>query len=213
MRTKVSELTPTSISNLIAWWDASEGVTTSSGFVSNWFDKIGSKDAAQSNSSYRPLYSSSSSNLNSNPSIIFDGLNDYLVYNNEIQVTPDFTYIIVCHPTDNSIEMRLSSWIYNNPPQFFMPLRLYTNSTSSGFARVDNAGQITPQLSSWSINNTYVFSTTYEENVEFIHYRDKNKSVAKSVTSDWQDGGANSTGIFPIGTNRNTDNNLSLIHI
>lgn len=66
---------PTNLgSSLLGWWDASHGVTHSSGSVSAWVDRVGSYSAAEATN--QPTYSATS--FNGGPGITFDGTDDLL---------------------------------------------------------------------------------------------------------------------------------------
>jgi hypothetical protein len=60
--------------SLLGWWDASHGVTHSSGAVSAWADKIGPYSAEEATN--QPVFSATS--FNGGPGITFDGSNDLL---------------------------------------------------------------------------------------------------------------------------------------
>jgi hypothetical protein len=64
-------------SALVAWWDASYGITESGGLVSSWKDRIGQYDIAQSSGSLKPVYSATA--INGQPGVTFDGVDDYMV--------------------------------------------------------------------------------------------------------------------------------------
>lgn len=61
---------------IVAWWDASFGVTSSGGVVGAWLDRVGSNSASQATGSLKPSYSLTS--LNGYPGISTDGADDYL---------------------------------------------------------------------------------------------------------------------------------------
>lgn len=72
------------------------GNPANSGVVSSWGDRSGnSNNLSQSNATNQPLFDSSSSNLNSKPSVVFDGSNDFLNLTNSITLTADFSMLVV----------------------------------------------------------------------------------------------------------------------
>lgn len=72
-----------------------------SGVVSSWGDRSGnSNNLSQSNATNQPLFDSSSSNLNSKPSVVFDGSNDFLNLTDSITLTADFSMLVVLKNVD-----------------------------------------------------------------------------------------------------------------
>lgn len=63
-------------SDLIAWWDASFGLSLSSGKVTAWADRVHAYILAQSVDANRPAYSATS--FNGGPGVTADGTTDYL---------------------------------------------------------------------------------------------------------------------------------------
>ena len=68
--------TPTDVTGLTLWLDASEGITKDgSNLVSQWDDQSGnSNNVAQSTASFKPVWTDSE--LNGLPAVVFDGSND-----------------------------------------------------------------------------------------------------------------------------------------
>ena len=67
---------PLDISNIIAWWDAGQNVSTITGDVDQWDDQsVNANNLVQSIVTDRPFYDTGS---DTTPFIQFDGLNDYL---------------------------------------------------------------------------------------------------------------------------------------
>lgn len=69
--------TPANFTDVQYWWTADSGVTTDTGGVSSWLDKINSFEFEQPTSGNRPSYGTSS-NLNGQNVITFNGTSDYL---------------------------------------------------------------------------------------------------------------------------------------
>lgn len=63
-------------SSLLAWWDASSGVTVTGSGVSAWVDRKGGLSLAQATDAARPAYSPTS--FNGFAGLTFDGTADYL---------------------------------------------------------------------------------------------------------------------------------------
>jgi hypothetical protein len=83
-----------SISNLLADFDATTNVTTSSGKVSNWVDKISSISASQSTAANQP--SLTNNFINTYPAIDFGSVNNsILITNNSQTTTSDLTLFFV----------------------------------------------------------------------------------------------------------------------
>jgi hypothetical protein len=71
------EWTPLALgSNLLAWWDASQGVTLSGSEVTAWEDRKGGSSVSQATSASRPLFSATG--FNGAPCLTFDGTDDNL---------------------------------------------------------------------------------------------------------------------------------------
>ena len=70
---------PRSISGLASWWDASDAstITTVSGAVSEWRDKVGSRHLIQNTALSRPTYTANY--YQGLPAVDFDGSNDSMV--------------------------------------------------------------------------------------------------------------------------------------
>lgn len=68
--------------DLLAWWDASEGVSLSGTAVTAWVDKKSGYSAAQGTGASQPTYSATG--FNGAPCVISDGTDDYL----EIATSP-----------------------------------------------------------------------------------------------------------------------------
>ena len=84
---------PSDIPGLLWWFDASDTgtITEALGVVSQWDDKAGSNDVSQGTEANRPT----TSTINGNASILFDGSNDVLFNNSVNLATPDSTFFLV----------------------------------------------------------------------------------------------------------------------
>jgi len=81
--------TPAELPNKALWLDAADAasVVLNGAAVSQWNDKSGNgRNVAQANATYKPNYATAS--LNGNPSITFDGSDDYLIGNVPDSVFP-----------------------------------------------------------------------------------------------------------------------------
>jgi hypothetical protein len=71
------------VTGLYTWYRGDKGVTLGTG-VSNWADQSASgKDAAQATAASQPVYNTTTNLINFNPSLTFDGTNDWL-FNNTV---------------------------------------------------------------------------------------------------------------------------------
>lgn len=71
------EWVPTDLGDsLIAWWDASEGVSLSGSQVTAWADRKSGHSVTQGTAAARPLWSATS--FGGKPSLTFDGIDDLL---------------------------------------------------------------------------------------------------------------------------------------
>lgn len=68
--------------NTLAWWDSSQGVSTSSSSVTSWIDRKSGYNAVQGTSASQPTFSVTS--FNGAPGITSDGTDDFL----EIETSP-----------------------------------------------------------------------------------------------------------------------------
>ncbi len=74
-----AQLIPNSLSNLSLWLKSDIGVTLNGSTVSSWNDQSGNGfNAIQNTVANQPLFISTDNNLNSYPSLKFDGVNDLL---------------------------------------------------------------------------------------------------------------------------------------
>lgn len=97
------------MSGAAIWFDSSEGVTLgASGEVLNWYDRISSVSAT-SNSGEAPLFK--------NDSIIFDGINDSMVYYHSLTGKSTIS-IIVNAKTDMKSTDYLSNYKINNSARY-----------------------------------------------------------------------------------------------
>jgi hypothetical protein len=65
--------------SLLAWWDASYGVTVTGAGVSSWLDRVHQYDVVQTTDAARPAYSATG--FNGAPGLTFDGTDDRLTLN------------------------------------------------------------------------------------------------------------------------------------
>ena len=71
---------PSDISGLQLWLDAGHGITQNDGYVSTWTDRSGNENnAIQATAENQPLLVASG--LNGEPTLSFDGVNDYVSFN------------------------------------------------------------------------------------------------------------------------------------
>lgn len=122
-----SPFSPLDISGCVLWLDGSDGSTLPNDPVDTWLDKSGlSNDALQPASSQRPVKATWP--FNSNSSLLFDGIDDYLTLANPItlQLSSDFTLFTVSRITtntaQNSIYAKQSAYFHTRTfsvPDFF----------------------------------------------------------------------------------------------
>ncbi|HTM77999.1 MAG TPA: hypothetical protein VL133_10260, partial [Devosia sp.] len=62
--------------SLLAWWDASQGVSLSGSQVTAWADRKSGYSVAQGTGAARPLWSATS--FGGKPGLTFDGIDDLL---------------------------------------------------------------------------------------------------------------------------------------
>lgn len=73
------DFSPSDISNLIAWYDASVGITLNGSDISQWDDQSGNANhVAQSTAANQPFFNSSNSNFNNQATVDFDGAQEHL---------------------------------------------------------------------------------------------------------------------------------------
>jgi len=123
------------VSNMFAWWDASENITYDSGnIVTTWVDKVNGWSLTKEGS---PEYVSSWKN--SKPAVYFDGVDDDL-YLDHTETGTSWTVFLVASVDDTYTDIKVLSYnasqteigVSRNPSQFFMgestntPLGTYT---------------------------------------------------------------------------------------
>jgi len=70
---------PSDIASIHAWYDAGVGITTNgSGDVTNWSDSVSANDLSQSDSAQMPSFTLSDANFNNEPSVNFDGVDEWM---------------------------------------------------------------------------------------------------------------------------------------
>ena len=62
--------------SLLAWWDASTGVTVTGAGVSSWVDRVGGYDLVQATDAARPTYSATG--FNGDPALDFNGTSHFM---------------------------------------------------------------------------------------------------------------------------------------
>jgi len=201
------DTTPDSISNLIAWWETDSGVTQSSGVVTSWIDQMSSRDLVQSFSTYRPLFSSSVSALNNKPAIDFDGSNDRLEYLDTIDHGSDVTFIIALYPHTQSAEMRPWGIEFDTDPRFFIPVRLFSDGTSTTYANHTGVDQSAAPSGNWSVNTGYMFTGVISEGSSITNWRNTTEG-ANTTTSGTFSGSGNPGELFRVGCNRSASGNF-----
>ena len=98
---KITYFNPKNISGLTVWLDPTVGCTLNSGTISQINDQsIVGNNAIQVNTSQQPLFVISDSLINNQPSIKFDGVNDFLdiADNSTIDFTSEFTTFTLIKP-------------------------------------------------------------------------------------------------------------------
>jgi len=123
--------------SLINGYDTA-GNPAHSGVVSSWGDRSGnSNNLSQSNATNQPLFDSSSSNLNSKPSVVFDGSNDFLNLTDSITLTADFSMLVALKNVDANKAVAFGHAVtYTN-----VPWHRHINGSDYVFAA--NSGAIT----------------------------------------------------------------------
>lgn len=85
--TSIPNIVPNEISGLNLWLRADSNVNITNNLVSGWNDISGNNnDFSTSNSLYNPLYIPSNLTINNHPSIEFDGIDDFLISDNSINL-------------------------------------------------------------------------------------------------------------------------------
>lgn len=198
-----TDFSPTSISNLIAWWDASSLVTLSGSNVVSWEDKVGGRVVSQSNTSERPVFVSNA--INSNPAIEFDGSNDNLQEFDSIKFGNSITFIVICEAQSNSSEMRSVGFAGQTRDYLFIPSRFYPDLTTVFYARHDGNQQSNAPSGNWALNTPYMFTGVSVEGVSTDHFRNKIKATPTVIPigSNYTIGPAIDQ--YAIGSNREGD--------
>lgn len=81
----------TDMSDVSIWFDANSGVMLEDGYVSQWIDRVNGVKAIADGSG-RPIYSGSEISDN-NGAVLFDGIDDYFTYTNDLNGKQNLTFI------------------------------------------------------------------------------------------------------------------------
>ena len=198
------EFTPNSISNLIAWWDASSLVTLSGSSVVSWEDKIGGRIVSQGNSIERPNFVSSA--INSNPAIEFDGINDNLQESDSIKFDNAISFIVICEPQSNASEMRSVGFEGQTRDYLFIPFRFYSDLTTGFYSRHSGNDESNNPSGNWAVNTVYMFTGISVEGTSTDHFRNKTKSVTVTPIGSNYTIGRTGVDVYSIGSNRYGNN-------
>lgn len=112
--------------NNTLWIKADAGVVLSGTAVSAWKNQVGINDVTQSASASQPIYRTSTQLINFNPTIDFDGSNDYFDGSSNYGVsgaTLFTTFSVARRTTDNSLDMLWGSSFPGDPgnqPSFYI---------------------------------------------------------------------------------------------
>lgn len=174
--------TPASVAGAFAWWDAAVGVTVATG-VSAWVDSIGGYTLAQGTGANQPTYSAADANMNSLPSLTFDGSNDVLVCTSAASVwkfmhtTSHAVYSVVRHAADQTgyifttgvtISDASASWSAHGAVATSLRLRDYI-ADGDGTLHLNGTGDGLSSTTGFTVNAKNVAWRRYVLNTSLKH--------------------------------------------
>lgn len=181
-----SDFTTTTVPNIFAWWSADYGITKDGGdLVSSWADKVNGWAIVNTGGTDRPLFASADTSFNGQPSLAFDGSNDYLELNHT-ETGNAFTYFSVFSVDQVYTDVRVFDYhgayahlgAEKNPSQFIVGTSSFTDmgtySTSTKYLismRATGAGGVMyAQVNNGAVTSVATGYTSAVDSTRFGSY-------------------------------------------
>ena len=163
---------PNTISGLSLWLKADYGVTTSGSNVTSWLDASGNNNhCTQTNVSEQPTFNQNVASINYKNSLVFDGIDDWMPFTNQITDIRTVFFLIKHSPSSSNFEPLLGDIAYQDFQGDDYPVtnRIFHPSAASqnilnGSIRV-NEINITPVSAAQRPSNYAIVSLTTTANV------------------------------------------------